>query len=90
LKPDLQRWQQIVELFHAARGRNLASQRAFLDVVCAGDESLRRELESLLVQPGDIEHLLASPAVEVMGTILDERPTAATVSLAPGTSLVPT
>jgi serine/threonine protein kinase len=89
LKPDSERWQQIVEIFHAARERNLASQRAFLDIVCAGDESLRREVESLL-QPGEVERLMASPAaVEMIEKILDERPTADTVSLAPGTSLGP-
>ena len=88
MKPDLQRWQQILELYQAARGRNSASQRAFLDVACLGDESLRREVEALLAHPGDVERLLHSPAVEV-GKILDERSTADTVSLAPGTCLGP-
>ena len=80
LKPDSQRWQQISEIYHAALGRNSASQRAFLDVVCLGDESLRREVESLLAQPCDVEGLLDAPAVEVEGKILDERAAAEMVA----------
>jgi serine/threonine protein kinase len=89
LKPDSQRWQQISEIYHAALGRNSASQRAFLDVVCLGDESLRREVESLLAHPGDVERLLDAPADEVVGKILDERAAADTVSLAPASRLGP-
>ena len=89
MNPDLQRWQQILEVYLAARGRNSESQRAFLDVACLGDESLRREVESLLVHPGDVKGLLDSPAVEVTGKVLDERSTAETASLAPGTRLGP-
>jgi serine/threonine protein kinase len=89
LKPDLQRWQQILEVYLSARGRNSASQRAFLDVVCQGDESLRREVESLLVHPGEVNRLLDSPAAELTEKALEERSTAVTAALAPGTRLGP-
>jgi len=85
-KPDLQRRQRILELYKAARGRNLASRRTFLDVACLGDESLQREVESLLAQPDDLESLLDSPAVEATGNAVDDGPT---VLFAPGTRLGP-
>jgi serine/threonine-protein kinase len=46
MKPE--RWQQIDELFDAALERPAAERRAYLQEVCAGDEGLRKELESLL------------------------------------------
>ncbi len=43
-----ERWQQIEKLFHAALERTPKERAAFLADVCAGDEELRREVESLL------------------------------------------
>jgi serine/threonine protein kinase/WD40 repeat protein len=42
------RWPEIDRLFHAALERQPDERAAFLDAACAGDEDLRRELESLL------------------------------------------
>jgi serine/threonine protein kinase/tetratricopeptide (TPR) repeat protein len=44
-----ERWQQIKEVFADAQERQLAERAAFLEKVCAADESLRSEVESLLV-----------------------------------------
>ncbi len=88
LNPDLQRWQQISELYHGALGRTPESQREFLDAGCLGDESLRRAVESLLAHSRDVDHLLDGPASALAGAMLDDPPTD-TVSLAPGTRLGP-
>jgi hypothetical protein len=46
MNPD--RWRQIEELYQAALERDAIERAAFLDEACAGDEELRREVESLL------------------------------------------
>ena len=43
-----ERWQEIEELYHAALKREPSQRSAFLKQACAGDEALRREVESLL------------------------------------------
>ena len=46
MKPE--RWQQIDQVLEAALERDRNDWAAFLDQACAGDEELRREVESLL------------------------------------------
>jgi hypothetical protein len=43
-----ERWKRIDEIFEAASERAPSERGAFLDGACAGDEELRREVESLL------------------------------------------
>jgi serine/threonine-protein kinase len=43
-----ERWEQIGQLYHAAMELAPTARAAFLDQVCAGDEELRREVESLI------------------------------------------
>jgi serine/threonine protein kinase/Tfp pilus assembly protein PilF len=43
-----ERWRQIEELFHTALDCEPGHRAVFLDSACAGDASLRREIESLL------------------------------------------
>ncbi len=43
-----ERWQQIERLYHDALELALGQRAAFLDQACAGDDALRREVESLL------------------------------------------
>ena len=45
MKPE--DWQQINRLFQAALKRGQANRDAFLAQACAGDNSLRREVEAL-------------------------------------------
>ena len=42
------RWSRVEDLFHEAADLAPTERSAFLDRVCAGDDELRRELESLL------------------------------------------
>ena len=44
-----ERWQQIKELFAAAQERHRTERTSFLSAACGADESLRAEVESLLV-----------------------------------------
>src|SRR5262249_4181805 len=46
MKPE--RWRQIEALYQVALEREATGRAAFLDEACAGDEELRREVESLL------------------------------------------
>src|SRR5262245_10949322 len=48
LSPD--RWDAVERLFHAALARPVDERAAFLADACAGDEELRREVETLLVE----------------------------------------
>ena len=60
-----ERWQRIEELYHDAMTREAADRAAFLASACAGDDELRREVESLLEQPVTADGLLQSPPVDV-------------------------
>ena len=42
-----ERWRQITGVFYAAKGRDAAGRAAFLDEACAGDPSLRSEVEQM-------------------------------------------
>jgi serine/threonine protein kinase/Tol biopolymer transport system component len=59
------RWQQIERLFHDALERPLEERAAFLDRSCAGDESLRREVNALLDSPATANRFLDRDALEV-------------------------
>ena len=55
-------WARVEELFHAALVRAPAEREAFLREACAGDEELRREVQSLLAQEHEAERLMEKPA----------------------------
>jgi serine/threonine protein kinase/Tol biopolymer transport system component len=60
-----ERWQKIERIFLEARELKQNERAAFLAQVCAGDEDLRREVESLLVQKDQHDSFLESPAIEM-------------------------
>jgi Tol biopolymer transport system component/tRNA A-37 threonylcarbamoyl transferase component Bud32 len=60
-----ERWQIIERLYHEARERQASERSQFLAEACAGDESLRREVESLLAQGEGTGSFLGKPALEV-------------------------
>ena len=60
-----ERWRQIERLYHAALEHEKSQRPPFLEQSCAGDESLQREVESLLAQDEQGESFLESPALEV-------------------------
>jgi len=61
MSPD--RWARVERLYHEALVRPLERRAAFLAEACAGDDDLRREVESLLDQPGSVAGFLARPAM---------------------------
>ena len=61
MKPE--RWRHIEQLWDAAVERD--NQRAaFLNEACAGDEELRREVESLLAHHEKTESFIEVPALD--------------------------
>ncbi|HEX3145660.1 MAG TPA: serine/threonine-protein kinase, partial [Pyrinomonadaceae bacterium] len=65
------RWQKIDELFHAALAREPAQINEFLNEACAGDQQLRRDLESLISSHQEADSFIESPpghlAAELLG-----------------------
>jgi eukaryotic-like serine/threonine-protein kinase len=62
LEPE--RWREIGRLYHAALEREEGQRTAFLNEACAGDEGLRREVESWLTQGDTGDAFLETPALE--------------------------
>jgi Tol biopolymer transport system component len=60
-----ERWRRIEELFHEARARPPADRTAFLLLACADDESMRRNVESLLDDSASDDGFLAPPAFAI-------------------------
>jgi Tol biopolymer transport system component len=57
-----ERWKRVEELYHAARTRPSGERAAFLLDACPGDESLRRDVESLLKESVSADGFLDTPA----------------------------
>ena len=50
---NVDRWQQVAEIFHAALARDAAARDAFLRDACQGDPFLRNEVDALIAAHGD-------------------------------------
>ncbi|HXJ94611.1 MAG TPA: LpqB family beta-propeller domain-containing protein [Terriglobia bacterium] len=61
---DAESWPEIERLYHAALECEAGQRSALLKEACAGDEELRREVESLLAFEEPAENFLESPALE--------------------------
>src|SRR6185436_9288517 len=62
---DSERWQHIERLYHSVLEKMVNERAAFLDQACAGDQGLRREVESLLSYAGAAADFIETPALEV-------------------------
>lgn len=60
-----ERYRQIDKLFEEAMERHPGERRAFLDGACAGDEELRKEVESLLKAYEQVGDFIEDPAMKV-------------------------
>src|SRR5215469_4759780 len=70
MRPE--RWRKVEQLYHAALERDASLRADFLQQACAGDDSLRQEVESLLAQDGRAQ-FLDSPGLEAAGKILADQ-----------------
>src|SRR2546427_12143955 len=61
--PD--RWRHVERLYHDALTRDAGERAAFLREACAGDETLQREVESLLAYASDAQKFMDATAIEV-------------------------
>jgi serine/threonine protein kinase len=66
-----ERWQQIDHLFHAALACEAGQRVSFLATECAGDESLRRDVESLLSALEEDADFIETPAGDVAAALLE-------------------
>ncbi|RPI21095.1 MAG: serine/threonine protein kinase, partial [Acidobacteria bacterium] len=64
------RWHRIKQVYGSVLERKPEQREAFLDEACAGDETLRKEVASLLAQVGRSEGLFDSPALDVAAKAL--------------------
>jgi len=64
VKPE--RWQEVKKVLAGALERAPGERHAYVDRACAGDEALRREVESLLAQQNAAGSFLEAPALEAV------------------------
>jgi len=69
-----ERWVQVERLFHAALERPVLERAAFLDDSCAGDVSLRDEVQSLLDESSPGDDFLEGPPVAIPATTDIDQP----------------
>ena len=62
-----ERWRQIENLCHATMALQSEDRAAFLTQACAGDDDLRREVESLIAQEPRAAGFMSVPAVALSG-----------------------
>jgi serine/threonine protein kinase/Flp pilus assembly protein TadD len=77
-----ERWAQIERLYHAALELDQTDRPSFLAKACAGDDSLRHEVESLLESDSQAGSFIESPAIEVAARSLAEHGLPGTTSSA--------
>ena len=63
---DAERWRKIADLYEAAIEEETSRRAAFLGRACAGDEALRRAVETLLAKDERVDRFLETPALEVV------------------------
>jgi len=66
----VERWQEVERIYHLTLEREASERSTFLVQACAGDEALRREVESLLTYEHQAESFIEEPALEVAARIM--------------------
>jgi serine/threonine protein kinase len=67
-QPVMDHWTTVKRIHQSALDVDPAERAAFVDKSCAGDEALRREVESLLTYASEAESFLERPAVDIAAT----------------------
>lgn len=65
-----ERWQQINQLFYSALERDAEQRDAFLSEACKGDESLHREVVSLLGSHEEANSFIKTPAADIAAELM--------------------
>ena len=68
-----ERWKQVEQLYHASLEQEKEQRGAFLQQACAGDEALRRQVQSLLDCDERGQYFMEEPAVNVAAKALAEQ-----------------
>ncbi|MCW5967896.1 MAG: serine/threonine protein kinase [Blastocatellales bacterium] len=71
-----ERWQQIQELFHSALERAPDQRGPFLDERCAADESMRREVESLIASSEEAGSFIEGAVRDAAESMIEGEPQA--------------
>src|SRR5262245_54708792 len=66
----MERWATVKRIHQAALERAASQRTAFLDAACGADETLRRDVESLLAYDTRAESFMESPALDVAASSL--------------------
>jgi len=74
-----ERWQQIEKIYHATLEREPANRASFLVEACAGDEELRREIESLLASHDQAASFIESSPDDVVAGMMAEKQTSSMI-----------
>src|SRR5262249_4524016 len=69
-----ERWEQVKRIYDSALRREASERAAYLDQACAGDEALRREVESLLTYESQAEGFIETPALAMAAGLLTQEP----------------
>ena len=69
---DPERWKQIRQVCHSALELGPDRREAYIKEACAGDESLQKEVESLLAQQSEAAGVFDSPALDAAVRALAE------------------
>lgn len=80
-----ERWQKIEELYHKAAKLPGDERAAFLDGACAGDESLRSEIQWFLDQEAAAGNFIEAPAIEIAAKSIAKDYAGAYERVLPGT-----
>lgn len=67
-----ERWQRIEQLYHSTLEKDVSERASFLLDACAGDDELRREVESLLAYEDGARDFIESPALQVAAKMMAE------------------
>ena len=68
------RWQRVEDVYDATLKKDPQERSSFLDQECAGDNELRREVESLLAYEQHAENFIELPALEVAVRMMADEP----------------
>jgi serine/threonine protein kinase len=77
-QPVMDRWTTVKRIYQSALDQDPSERTTFVDEACGGDETLRREVQSLLTYATDAESFLERPAVDI-ATALSSEPHEATL-----------